>query len=217
MKQKEIAMIGRISADMTHEMRNVLAIIRESSGLMQDILALSKESAFPRRDKFANALGKIEKHVRRGDEIVTQFNAFAHSMDQPQDRVEVTELIDQVAILMQRFARAKQVTLSAETHDRAPSVYTNPIRLMLALAACVEHFVSQGKPGDAIVIRHDKGKEKAVIEVLVKKASVEVGSAPPDLADVSEVVKALNGDVQSVAAGDHVGVRLLLPLKRGRL
>jgi C4-dicarboxylate-specific signal transduction histidine kinase len=213
MKQKEIAMIGRISAAMTHEMRNILAIIRESSGLMQDILALSEESAFPHRHKFANALGKIEKHVRRGDEIVTQFNAFAHSMDEPRDRVEVKELIGQVAILMQRFARAKQVTLSAETHDRAPSIYTNPLRLMLVLAACVEHLVSQGEPGDAIVIRPDKEKEKAVIEVLVKKASVEAGPTPPDLADVSEVVKALHGEVQSVAAGDHVGVRILLPLK----
>jgi C4-dicarboxylate-specific signal transduction histidine kinase len=213
MKQKEIAMIGRISAAMTHEMRNVLAIIKESSGLMQDILAISEESAFPHRDKFANALGKIEKHVRRGDEIVTQFNAFAHSMDEPQDRVEVTELIDQVAILMQRLARSKQVTLSAETHDQAPSVYTNPIRLMLALAACVEHLVAQGEPGDAIVIRPDKEKEKAVIEVLVKKAAEEAGPAPFDSADVSEIVKALHGEVQSVAAGDHVGVRLLLPLK----
>ena len=200
MEQKEIAMIGRISAAMTHEMRNVLAIIRESSGLMQDILALSEGSSFPHKDKFANG-------------IVTQFNAFAHSMDEPQDWVEVNELVNQVAILMQRLAQTKQVTLSAETHDRAPSVYTNPIRLTLALAACVEHLVAQGEPGDAIVIRPDKEKEKAVIEVLVKKASVEARPTPPDLADVSEIVKALHGEVQSVAAGNHVGVRLLLPLK----
>ena len=213
MEQKEIAMIGRISAAMTHEMRNVLAIIRESSGLMQDILALSEESAFPHRDKFANALGKIEKHVRRGDELVTQFNAFAHSMDEPQDWVEVNEVTDQVAILMQRFARSKQVTLSAEPRAGAPSVYTNPIRLMLALAACVEHLVDQGEPGDAIVIRPDKEKEKAVIEVLVKKATGKAGRAPSDLADVREVLKALDGDVESVAGGDQVGVRFLLPLK----
>jgi C4-dicarboxylate-specific signal transduction histidine kinase len=213
MEQKEIAMIGRISAAMTHEMRNVLAIIRESSGLMQDILALSEESSFPHRDKFANALGKIEKHVRRGDEIVTRFNAFAHSMDEAQDWVEVNELIDQVTILMQRFALSKEVTLSAEPRDRAPSVYTNPIRLMLALAACVEHLVAQGEPGDAIVIRPDKEKENAVIEILVKKASVEAGPVPSDLAGVSDVLTALDGEVQSVAADDHVGFRLLLPLK----
>jgi C4-dicarboxylate-specific signal transduction histidine kinase len=213
MEQKEIAIIGRISAAMTHEMRNVLAIIRESSGLMQDILALSDESAFAHRDKFANALGKIEKHVRRGDEIVTQFNAFAHSMDEPLDRVEVTDVMDQVAILMQRTARSKQVILSAETRDRAPSVYTNPLRLVLAVAACVEHWVAQGEPGDAIVLRADQEKEKAVIEVLVKKATGEGAPAPPDLTDVIDVLKTLGGDVQSFAEGDHLGVRLLMPLK----
>jgi C4-dicarboxylate-specific signal transduction histidine kinase len=214
MDHKEIAVIGRISAAMTHEMRNVLAIIRESSGLMQDILALSDESAFAHRDKFANALGKIEKHVRRGDDIVTQFNAFAHSMDEPLDWVEVTEVMERVAALMQRTARSKQVTLSAETGEGAPSVYTNPIRLTLALAVCVEHWVDQGEPGDAIVLRPDKEKEKAVIEVLVKKATGEAASAPPDLADVSDVLKTLGGDVQSLAEGDHGGVRLFLPLKQ---
>jgi hypothetical protein len=213
MEQKEIAMIGRISAAMTHEMRNVLAIIRESSGLMQDILALSEGASFPHRDKFTNALAKIEKHVRRGDEIVTQFNTFAHSMDEPRDWVEVNELINLVAILMERFARSKEVTLSAEPLDGAPSLYTNPVRLMLALAACVEQFVNQAASEDAIVLRPNKEKDKAVIEILVKKASVETGPVPCDLTDVTEVLKALDGEVRPVVTGDRGGLRLVLPLK----
>ena len=63
------------------------------------------------------------------------------------------------------------------------------------------------------MIRPDKEKENAVIEILVKKASVEAGPVPSDLAGVSDVLTALDGEVQSVAAGDHVGFRLLLPLK----
>lgn len=213
MKQKEIAMIGRISAAMTHEMRNVLAIIRESSGLMQDILAVSEGTSLPHKEKFTNALGKIEKHVRRGDEIVTQFNTFAHSMDEPRDRVEVNDLINLVAVLMQRFARSKDVTLSAEPLDGAPSTYTNPIRLMLALATCVEQFVSEAASGDVIVLRPDKEKDKAAIEILVKKASLGAGPASFDLTNVTEVLKALDGDVRPVAAGDRGGLRLVLPLK----
>jgi signal transduction histidine kinase len=213
MEQKEIALIGRISAAVTHEMRNVLAIIRESSGLMEDILALSEESSFPHRDKFTNALGKIEKHVRRGDEIVTQFNFFAHSMDEPQDRVELNELVSQVAVLMQRFARSMEVTLSAEPLDGAPFVYTNPIRLILALAACVEQFVNHAASGEAIVLRPDKDNDRAVIEILVRKASLEAGPVPYDFTDVREVLEALNGEVGPLGAGDRVGLRFLLPLK----
>jgi signal transduction histidine kinase len=213
MERKEIAMIGRISAAMTHEMRNVLAIIQESSGLMQDILALSKDLAFPEKDRFSNALSKIEKHVRRGDEMVTQFNAFAHSMDEPRGWVEVNELINQVAILMQRLARSQEVVLSAEPLDGAPSLYTNPIRLMLALAALVEHCVHQGAPGDEIVLRPDEEKDKAVIEIVVRKASGEAGPVAHDWTPLSDVLKALQGEVRPVERGDHGGVRLVLPLK----
>jgi len=43
-RQTEIAFFGRITAGVTHELKNVLAIVNESSGLMQDLLALSKEA-----------------------------------------------------------------------------------------------------------------------------------------------------------------------------
>ena len=213
MEHKEIAMIGRISAAMTHEMRNVLAIIRESSGLMQDILALSKDLTFPHKDKFTNALSKIEKHVRRGDEMITQFNTFAHSMDEARDMVELSALTDQVVFLMQRFARSKEVILSAEPLDQAPSVHTNPIRLMLALCACVDHCLNQAESGDALVLRPEKGDEKAAVQILLKKASVGDRSILHDVPDLSDVLKALDGEIHPVTAGDHGGLRLVLPLK----
>lgn len=34
----EIRFMGRITAGITHEMRNVLAVIRESAGLIQDLM-----------------------------------------------------------------------------------------------------------------------------------------------------------------------------------
>ena len=34
--KRQVAFFGRMTAGITHEMKNVLAIIKESSGLMQD-------------------------------------------------------------------------------------------------------------------------------------------------------------------------------------
>ncbi len=42
----ETAFMGKITAAITHEMKNVLAIIKESAGLMEDLLSVAKDDSF---------------------------------------------------------------------------------------------------------------------------------------------------------------------------
>jgi len=67
--KREVEFFGKITAGVTHEMKNVLAIIKEISGLMEDILAVTGEDAFPNKAKFQNALSRILDQVRRGVNI----------------------------------------------------------------------------------------------------------------------------------------------------
>jgi len=89
---KEAAFMGRITAGVTHEMKNVLAIIKESAGLMEDLLALSKDASFPHREKFSSVLSKIRNQVARGVDISTRLNAFAHSPDRRPADVDLIDL-----------------------------------------------------------------------------------------------------------------------------
>jgi len=117
MKRQEVAFFGKISAAMTHDIRNVLGIIRESSGLMLDLLSLCEDGAFRYQQKFNSLLTAIQDQVNRGVELATQFNRFAHSMDQPVMEVDGNEMVQQVAYLMQRFARLRRVQLVAAVAD----------------------------------------------------------------------------------------------------
>ena len=152
MEHKEIALIGKIAAGMTHEMKNVLAIIKESQGLMQDILGLSKDMAIPHEDKFISALEKIQKHVGRGVDMMTQFNRFAHMMDEEHAPLEANEAVELVVFLYQRFARQKQVALTAETPDGTPCLVTNPIQLLLALCTCLDHCLEHAAAEESITL-----------------------------------------------------------------
>ena len=52
-ERKEVVFFGKITAGITHEIKNVLAIIQESSGLMEDILAVTEDDTFSNKDKFS--------------------------------------------------------------------------------------------------------------------------------------------------------------------
>lgn len=55
-ENSEIVFFGKITAGITHEMKNVLAIIKESSGLMEDLILLRPEDDFPHKESDAKRL-----------------------------------------------------------------------------------------------------------------------------------------------------------------
>ena len=130
--------MGRITAGMTHEIRNVYAIIRESSGLMEDILSMTPEGSFKHREKFLHVISTIQEQVNRGVELATQLNRFAHSMDETLADVDLDEQVTHTVLLMQRFARLKQVGLKIQPSEIKVVCRTDPFRLQMVLAACID-------------------------------------------------------------------------------
>jgi len=91
---KESLFMGKVTAAMTHEIKNVLAIIRESAGLAQDLLALSDESVFPYKDKFMKTMDKIDNQVARGAEIVSRLNEFGHIPEYEQRQEDLNLILN---------------------------------------------------------------------------------------------------------------------------
>ena len=80
MHQKEIALWGKITAGITHEMKNVLAIINESSGLIGDIMKAGKKAPVKYQDKIILALEKVSRQVNRGVEISNSLNRYSKAI-----------------------------------------------------------------------------------------------------------------------------------------
>ncbi len=119
MNEKEIKFIGKITAGVTHEVNNVLASIREISGLMTDILSITDEKSFPRKEKFQTSLQKIQNQVQRGVKLTSQLNKFSHLSDNNKTDVDLNELIEHLIFLTERFARIKNITLQNQSSTQS--------------------------------------------------------------------------------------------------
>jgi len=111
MNEQNIKFIGKITAGVTHEVNNVLASIREISGLLTDILSITDEKSFPRKEKFQTSLQKIQNQVQRGVKLTSQLNKFSHLPDNNKIDVDLNELVEHLIFLTERFARIKNITL----------------------------------------------------------------------------------------------------------
>lgn len=108
-----ITFFGSLSAAVTHDMKNFLAIINENAGLLEDLAVRAKNGPGPIEPQKALLISeKIRKQINRADEMIKQFNRFSHSMDHAQETVDMEEMVLLVAGLAERIIRHHEVCLT---------------------------------------------------------------------------------------------------------
>lgn len=159
MKANELAFFGKIAAGVTHELKNVLAVINESNGLMADVLAMVKDNRIAYREKFERSIKKIEEQIGRGVEITTRFNRFAHSIDYPCADIDLNTIVTQTVSLAQRFAALQNVDLKAAPGNRPILLFTSAFRVQMALTRAIEAFIRcmSGSGSILVGVRDDPG------------------------------------------------------------
>ena len=124
--------MGRITAALTHEMRNVLATMRESGGLLEDVLMMHEED-FPRREIFEKSLGRIGTQAKRGMDICAALSRLAHSPDTPVATLNAAEWLDYFVFICSRFARLKEISLAHGMTPAGISFSTDPVQFQMVL------------------------------------------------------------------------------------
>lgn len=164
-KSKEIVFFGKITAGITHEIKNVLAIIQETSGLMEDILAVTPDETFTHKDKFSTSLNRIFNQIERGVDITTRLNKFAHSPDYSPANVDLNEVSEQMVLLASRFTRLKNVVLKADPHDTSMIIKTHPVALEMAIFESIEILLNALSSGGKITLSPRKIQNKCILGI----------------------------------------------------
>lgn len=144
---REAAFMGRITASVAHEMKNVLAIIKESTGLMEDILSLGEGDPAAHKEKFSRVISNIGQQVGRGVDLATRLNRFAHCPDEIVSSVDLNQVVDQIVVLSRRFAKSKQVSLEADLKEKSVILVTDPFRVHMLLFNCISVLLDLAQAG----------------------------------------------------------------------
>jgi C4-dicarboxylate-specific signal transduction histidine kinase len=215
LRREEIAFMGRITAGMTHEIKNVLAIIRESAGLMEDLLSLRPEKPFTHQEKFLKTIATIQEQVNRGVDLTTRLNRFAHSMDEPAVSVDVNDLLEQTGSLLERFARLKRVQLRILPMEQPQSIRTDPFRLQMVLSECVDALLNRLETGGEVSVRPLEGSDRKTLRILIQGATGGISVELPQsgfehLSAMQGVLDALGASLESSDDPEQKGVILTL-------
>ncbi|UCG20246.1 MAG: HAMP domain-containing histidine kinase [Deltaproteobacteria bacterium] len=206
---KEIAFMGKVAASLSHEIKNTLAIINESVGLMGDLLGKDAPGDWPPYSRFTNLLASIEEQVQRSADIVKRLNQFAHSMDKSLAELDLNEKVRKTVMLAQRFATLRRVNLETQLASEPLHLLSDPFRLLYVIFGLIERAINSSPKDAEVKVKTERSGERLQVTV-TDQGTFEAGkiralvSASPspeaeqgeaDLALLAQTIEALGGTI----------------------
>ncbi|WP_462270149.1 sensor histidine kinase [Desulfobacter sp.] len=106
------AYFGRMGASISHDIKNCLAIMNENAGLLSDHLMMAQKGTPPDIERFSGIVQRIEKQINRADAIVKSFNDFCHSMDNPEQQLDLDKAVGLALGLGARIIANKNININ---------------------------------------------------------------------------------------------------------
>ncbi len=133
--QEELQYFGKVSASVTHELKNVLAILNENAGLLQDFAAMAEQGQPLDPERIRRLATTMMTQINRGDDIIKRMNRFAHSADEHLATVELNELVTMVLKMFERTATNRGVKTAVTSTTARVTIITDPFALETLLGS----------------------------------------------------------------------------------
>ncbi|MEE4364184.1 MAG: hypothetical protein V2J08_09640 [Desulfotignum sp.] len=118
---------GSVNASISHELKNIFAIISETAGFLNDLTQLSKQGKKFELSVLENCSSSIAEEIERGFDTIRQMNQFAHSVDDPVTETSIADTLTLAVKLTGFLSYAKKT--QTETSAADITVFTSPFLL----------------------------------------------------------------------------------------
>lgn len=126
--REEIVFFGKVSAGISHELKNIMATISETASLLVDLVEFwEKGGKLEQGELLAYSKGIMED-IQRAFTTIRDMNSFAHSVDEPLKEVGVAEVLELMVSLWKYMSAGKKVSLDFP-EGTGPKVLTSPFLL----------------------------------------------------------------------------------------
>lgn len=133
--------VGQVTASVTHELQNILAIIKENSGLMEDLLLIHRSAEPELAERLSKSISSILSQVSRGVELTSDLNYFSHTTDYQESEVYPDELIRKLIVIAGRLIARTNTDVEFAPSDTQPVIRTDPVMFQQLVFSCLECII----------------------------------------------------------------------------
>jgi len=143
---------GKMIASISHEIKNVLAVINENAGLLEDFILMEEKGVTLNPEKLKKISKKVMEQVKRADGIIQNMNRFGHSVDETVKTIDVIDTMELMIKLSARFSERVGVSFKMGSHFDPIKITTTPFLLQNVIWFCLDNIMNLAKSGDTVSI-----------------------------------------------------------------
>lgn len=199
---------GRISAAVSHDLKNVLSIINEKNGLLEDFCMMAKRGGAADLGRIDAIAGQVKTQVTRADQIIRRFNQFAHSTDHPVAATDLGDTAASLVALAGRLLSHLEVSVAVQPVDPPVTIATRPLLVQELIWTGLEWAAAHRDQTREIPMAVDAAPEGATVRIGPLEGLPRDGVDEAFLAATTPLREALQADVAVEAASGCLLIHL---------
>ncbi len=207
-----LAYFGQMTASLSHEMKNYLAIINENAGLMEDLTMMASMGKELDPERIMGLSKNITAQVKRADETIKAMNAFGHSTDRSRSRIGLFDTMNLTMNLAMRLLRSRSVQVQCQVPEEL-QMTTHPFFFMNLLWLIVDYMADNIPENEMIVLSANRQNE--FVNIVVSCSGQDADSTVRSLLSRDCVVLLLGSLQGSLTADDKNTLVITLPALLG--
>jgi hypothetical protein len=180
---------GSVNASISHELKNIFAIISETAGFLNDLTQLSKQGKKFELSLLENCSNSIAEEIERGFDTIRQMNQFAHSVDDPVKETSIADTLVLAVKLTGFLSYAKKTHIDDPAKDI--TVLTSPFLLQNLIYRILCALYKSVDPKDALKITfHEKNADTVSVQFSWNSSPALTDFPDRETIDMADALKA---------------------------
>jgi C4-dicarboxylate-specific signal transduction histidine kinase len=202
-----LGFFGAVTASISHEIKNRMAIINEQAGLLEDLVLMAERGGQLNFETLKRVSNSVKSQVKKGDFIIRNMNRFAHSADKPLSTIELGSIIELTAELASRGARLKGVEIKVNSGCAEIELTTAPFLLINMIWIGIETILEGAAQGAVLHLSWETEPESAVVQLCTEPAA-KTGTVDAVPAEVEHLAAELDAVVRPDTENGAWAIRL---------
>jgi C4-dicarboxylate-specific signal transduction histidine kinase len=169
----QLSFIGKILAVFSHEINNHLAILKESVGLIGDLIELGKTSSRKDLKEILKITQSIKDQIEQTTYFCNKLNGFGHGMEKPLSDFNIHRSIEELMVLLGRVMNQKMVRLEKDFTANMPLFHSNPLKIQFLIFCLIEKYLRGLDKNGSIIIKTAHSNDSIGITVIPKGNWIE--------------------------------------------
>ena len=181
----------------SHEAKNVLAVINENAGLMDDYILMAQKGKSLNLERLSSLSATIRKQVIRLNGLITDVRQAAEGIENNTQEICLVNHARQVSELLSKKAATRTIRFEVCAREEPILIHARPVLLLHMLWICLDYAMGVSKQGSQIGLTLEKRTTDAVVLIsgIDGLESATITTIMPD-EQRNAVLSALNADLK---------------------